>query len=416
MITRTTWLQLVGFALVAVVGVTYVGFRYAGFEYLLGTATYPVRVEMRDPGGVFTDADVTYRGVGVGRVGPLRLTADGLEMTLDIDSDAPPIPADTDVVVRNLSAIGEQFVDLVPRTDTGPYLDSGSVVPADRVQVPVPIQQLIGSVDALARSVPQESLRIVVDELGTAFDGTAQPLQKILDTTDDFTAAARDALPQTLTLLDDGRTVLATRNELAPQFRDIARDLALVAGQLEESDPDIRRLLETGPAAGYELSTLLRDSGDDLGRLIANLLTISRVAEPRQDDIRQILATYPGLASGIPTLAPGDGTAHLGVVLNLADPPACTAGYEGTVHRNPTDVSDVPVNRKAYCAEPPGSPVTVRGAQNVPGAATPMVASDTAPTSGANAQLARGPAAAPLGAPLGSEPPMGSPAEILTAG
>ena len=176
MLTRTTWLQLLGFALVTLLGVGYVGFRYAGFANLLGSATYPVTVEMADPGGIFTGADVTYRGVSVGRVGPLTPTAGGLAMTLDIDSDAPPIPADTDVVVRHLSAIGEQFVDVVPRDDAGPYLAGGSVVAADRVRVPVPIPQLIDSVDALAASVPRESLRTVVDELGTSFDGTAQPL------------------------------------------------------------------------------------------------------------------------------------------------------------------------------------------------------------------------------------------------
>lgn len=416
MISRTTWIKLAGFALVALVGVLYVGFRYAGFENLLGSSTYPVRVQMTDPGGIFTDADVTYRGVSVGSVGPLRLSGDGVEATLDIDEDAPPIPADTDVVVRNLSAIGEQFVDIVPRTDGGPFLEAGSVVPVDRVRIPVPVERLIGSVDALAASVPQDSLRTVVDELGVAFDGTAQPLAKILDTTDTFTTAAREALPQTLTLLRDGRTVLSTQNEVAGQFADISRDLKLVGEQLEESDPDIRRLFETGPAAGYELSKLLRDSGDDLGRLISNLLTISRVAEPRQENLRQILATYPGMASGIPTLAPGDGTAHLGVVLNVNDPPSCTAGYEGTVHRPGTDVENTPVNKKAYCAEPPGSPTTVRGAQNVPGAATPMAAGFQQHGADSGHAASGSPATDVPGAPLGSEAPMGSPAEILVAG
>jgi phospholipid/cholesterol/gamma-HCH transport system substrate-binding protein len=413
-ITRTTWLQLVAFLVVTLLGVTYVGFRYAGFENLLGSATYPLRVQMTDPGGIFTDADVTYRGVSVGRVGPLRLTADGVQATLDIDKDAPRIPADTDVVIRNLSAIGEQFVDIVPRRDGAPFLEAGSVVPASQVRIPVPIQQLIGSVDALAASVPKDSLRTVVDELGTAFDGTAQPLQKIIDTTDTFTAAARDALPQTRTLLRDGRTVLSTQNDVSGSFKDISADLKLVAEQLAKSDPDIRRLFETGPAAGYELSKLLRASGDDLGELIRNLLTISRIAQPRQDEIRQILATYPAQSSTIPTITPGDHTAHLGVVLNVNDPPACTAGYQDTVHRPGTDVENVPVNKEAFCAEPPGSPSDVRGAQNVPGAATPKAAgsqqdaADVGPAGSTPAGL--------VGAPLGSEAPMGSPAEILAAG
>ena len=41
----------------------------------------------RSPGGIFTGADVTYRGVSVGRVGPLTLTPDGVEVQLDIDNE-----------------------------------------------------------------------------------------------------------------------------------------------------------------------------------------------------------------------------------------------------------------------------------------------------------------------------------------
>lgn len=409
MITRTTWLQLIGFALVALVGVGYVGFRYAGFADIVGSSTYPVRVQMTESGGIFPDADVTYRGVSVGRVGPMRLTDSGVEVTLDINRSAPPIPADVDAHVRNLSAIGEQFVDLVPAVDAAPYLAAGSTIPASRVSVPVPIQDLITSFDGLARSVPQDSLRTVVDELGTAFDGTARPLQKIIDTTDAFTAEAERALPQTLQLIRDGRTVLVTQNDLAGSFRGISADLKLLAEQLERSDPDIRRLFETGPAAGYELSKLLRGSGDDLGRLISNLLTVSRIQQPRQAGLRQILVTYPVVAASLATIVPYDGTAHLGLVLNADDPPPCQKGYEDTERRPGADVTDIPANKKAYCAEPPGSPTDVRGAQNVPGAATPKAAGfqhDSADPV---------PAAHQLGAPLGSEAPMGSPAEILTA-
>lgn len=422
MITRTTWLQLLGFALVALIGVTFVGFRYAGFADLFGSSTYPVRMEMTDSGGIFTGADVTYRGVSVGSVGPLRLTAQGVDITLDIRKSAPPVPTDVDAQIRNLSAIGEQFVDLIPARDAGPFLEANSVIPTARVQTPVPIQELIRSVDSLAASVPQDSLRTVVDELGLAFDGTAQPLQKIIDTTDAFTADAVVALPQTLQLIRDGRTVLTTQNDVSGSFKNISRDLKLVAEQLAKSDPDIRRLFETGPAAGYELSKLLRDSGDDLGRLIANLLTISRIQENRQPGLRQLLVVYPALAAAIPTLTPeyddnipDNGTAHLGLVLTQeGNPPPCKLGYEDTVHRPGTDVTNVKVNKRAFCAEPPGSPTDVRGAQNIPGAATPKAAGFQDEDVISPGVPASGPTG--LVAPLGSEPPLGSPAEILLAG
>jgi phospholipid/cholesterol/gamma-HCH transport system substrate-binding protein len=407
-ITRTVWLQLLGFALVAVVGVGYAGFRYAGFADLVGSSTYPVRLQLTDSGGIFSGAEVTYRGVSVGRVGPLELTEQGVEVQLDIDKGAPEIPADVDASVRNLSPIGEQYVDLRPARDGGPVLEAGSVIPASRATVPVPVEELVASIDDLVRSVPLESLETVVVELGTAFDGTAQPLQRILDTTDAFTEDAVRALPQTRTLIRDGRAVLSTQNEVAGSFQRFSRDLALLADQLVRSDPDLRRLLQTGPEVSEEILALLEETGPGLSQLVTDLLVVSRVAEPRQDGLRQLLVTYPGVSANAYTVVPGDGTAHLGLVVNAFDPYPCTQGYAGTHRRSGDDVGDSPANEDAYCAEPPGSPITVRGAQNVPEADTPVSSPGTDP--GPVLPLPAG--SAPEDS-QDSEPPMRSPAQIL---
>lgn len=405
MITRVVRIQLVAFLLLALVGVGYAGFRYAGLGDLFGSTTYPVRLQLPDSGGIFSGADVTYRGVSVGRVGPLSLTAEGVEVQLDINRSAPAIPADVDAAVRNLSAIGEQFVDLAPASSGGALLEAGSVIPASRATVPVPVEELVVSLDDFVRSVPLESLQTVVEELGTAFTDTGQPLQKILDTTDAFTADAVEALPQTLALIRDGRTVLTTQNDVAGSFASISRDLALFADRLADADPDLRRLTQTGPKVSREIVALLDDAGPGLSQLIADLLTVSRVVEPRQDGLRQLLVTAPGVSANAYTTVPGDGTAHLGLVINFFDPYPCTQGYETTNRRPGDDLRNIPVNKKAYCAEPPGSPISVRGAQNVPRAATPMPPDDARP--GPVLPLPAG------SAPPSSAPPLSSPAQIL---
>jgi phospholipid/cholesterol/gamma-HCH transport system substrate-binding protein len=404
-IGRVVRIQLIAFALLTVLGVSYAGFRYAGFGDLFGSSTYPVRLQLAQSGGIFSGADVTYRGVSVGRVGPLTLTPDGVEVQLDIDEDVE-VPADVDAEVHNLSAIGEQNVDLLPRSEGEPFLAAGSIIPESRASVPVQVEELIVAVDDFARSVPLESLQTVVDELGTAFNDTAQPLQQILDASNAFSADAIEALPQTLALVRDGRTVLTTQNEVAGSFRSFSRDLALLADQLRTSDPDLRRLLQTGPEVSTELVALLDRTGSGLSQLVADLLTVSRVLEPRQDAIRQLLVTYPGVSANAYTPVPGDGTAHLGLVINTFDPVPCATGYEDTPHRSGDEIANTPVNEDAYCAQPPGSPTTVRGAQNVPEARTPQ------PPADAEVQDARG---LPAGsAPVDSEPPMSTPAQILT--
>lgn len=407
MITRRVRLQLLGLALIAVIGVGYTGLRYADLGSLFGATTYPVTMKLADSGGIFTGADVTYRGVSVGRVGPLTLTADGVDVQLDINRSAPAIPADTSAAVRNLSAIGEQYVDLSPARNGGKVLDGGSVIPVSRTTVPVSVEDLVVSLDDFVKTVPLDSLRTVVDQLGTAFANTAQPLQKLLDTSNEFTKAAQAALPQTTALLRDGRTVLTTQNETSGQFKDFSRSLALLAGQLKTSDPDLRAVIDNAPETGRQISALLDESGSGLGDVIANLLVVTTIAQPRQSNLSQILTAYPGIAANGFTVVPGDGTAHLGLALNLFDPFPCAQGYEGTTRRSGADVADTPVNAGAYCAEPPASPINVRGAQNAPGAATPKPAPGT---------RSRGTAPVPTGsqsAAVDSPPPLSSLAQIL---
>jgi phospholipid/cholesterol/gamma-HCH transport system substrate-binding protein len=411
MITRTIKVQLAALLVIAVVGVGYVGFRYADLGRIFGATTYPVTMALKDSGGIFTGADVTYRGVSVGRVGPLTLTADGVDVQLDLERGGPEIPADVNAAVRNLSAIGEQYVDLQPLSDGGPALASGTVIPASRVSVPVQIDEVVTSLDGFVRSVPLDSLQTVVEELGQGFANTGVPLQRLLDTTDEFSRAATEALPQTTDLLRDGRTVLTTQNATAGQFADFASSLNLLSEQLKTSDPDLRRLIDTAPQAADEIRGLLRESGGGLSQVVANLLTISRIAEPRQAGLNQILVTYPGVIADSYTAVPNDGTAHLGLVLNVFDPVPCVAGYEGTPHRAGNEVTEIPVNDEAYCAEPQGSPTSVRGAQNAPrqkGSTTP-----TAPATAGGNPSADQPL--PSGADVVATPtlPLSTPAGIL---
>lgn len=376
MITKTVRIQLAALLLVAIIGVGYTGFRYAGLDQLFGATTYPVTMQLPDSGGIFTGADVSYRGVSVGRVGPLKLTPQGVDVQLDIDNSAPEIPSDTRAEVRNLSAIGEQYVDLQPLTADGPMMAAGTVIPVGRTTIPVHVEDMVVNLDDLVRTVPLDSLRTVVNELGDGFANTAQPLQQLLDTTGQFTQAATDALPQTTALIRDARPVLTTANDVAPQFKEFSSGLSQLTDQLKRSDPDIRRIIADGPKAGDQVSALLRESGPGLGESIANLRSTAELLEPRQAGLRQILTTYPGLTAVAPKVVPGDGTAHLGLVVNVADPPVCARGYQDTHRRDGADVSETPVNAGAYCAEPPGSPTNVRGAQNVPRAATPKPSDD----------------------------------------
>ncbi|MBN9745403.1 MULTISPECIES: MCE family protein [unclassified Amycolatopsis] len=367
MLLRRTKIQLVVFAIISVVAIVYALIRFAGLGTVFGSNGYTVKLQLNESGGIFTNAEVTYRGFNVGRVGQLRLTQSGLEADLNIDPSAPRVPADLDAVVANRSAVGEQYVDLRPKNDQGPYLASGSVIPAARTSTPVSTDRLLGDLDSLSASVPTDALRKVVDESYDAFRGTGGDLQKLLDTARSFTTTAQQYLPQTVQLLQAGGQVLDTQNDEASNFASFSKSLNQLSGTLKNSDGDLRKLIGVTPQVATQISQVLKETGPGLGALTANLLTTANLTVTRLDGLEQGLVTYPALAAAAPSVAPGDGTAHLGLVLNLFNPPSCTKGYlPYSQYRPGSDTSPRPEDDKAYCAEPKGSPINVRGSQNAP--------------------------------------------------
>ena len=62
----------------------------------------------------------------------------GVDVVLDIDNSDDEIPADAKAVVGNRSAVGEQYVDLQPQRDAGPYLDDGSEIDQQDTALPSP--------------------------------------------------------------------------------------------------------------------------------------------------------------------------------------------------------------------------------------------------------------------------------------
>ncbi|MYQ76153.1 MULTISPECIES: MCE family protein [unclassified Streptomyces] len=367
MITLAIRLKNIAFLIISVLVLAYLGIRYADLGHYVGMRDYyTVKMQLPRTGGLFTHSNVTYRGVSVGRVGPIELTDDGVEAELRIYKSAPSIPDDLKAVVANLSAVGEQYVDLRPTRTEGPYLANGSVIDQAETTVPAPVTNVLTSVNDLTSSVDLESLRTVVDEFGTAFSGRGDDLQVLLDTGSEFVDAADDALPVNTRLMEDGKTVLRTQVEQGEALKGFASGAKELAAQLKGSDTDLRKLIAAAPDATNQISGLLRDVEPSFGVVVANLLTTSDVAVTRQRGLEELLVKLPAVAAAGSSAVDEDG-ARFGMSITFFEPLPCTAGYEGTTYRNGLDVSPAPaVNTKARCAASPGTGIDVRGSANAP--------------------------------------------------
>ncbi|GCB59228.1 MCE family protein [Rhodococcus erythropolis] len=368
--------QLVALVVVALLGLIYVGAKYVRLDNLLGFGQYTVKTELATSGGIFTNAEVTYRGVPVGRVGDMSLTSDGIEVDLLIDSSAPQIPASARAVVANRSAIGEQYVDLQPDTDQGPFLEDGSVIAVGETTTPIPIENVLTSANGLVHSVPVDALHTVAKELGAAFNGKGEDLQVLADSLSGISQSGLDTLPQTLGLIRDSQTVLTTQSDQSSAIKQFSTDLDALAAQLRTSDPDIRRVIDNGIPASEQVGALVRDGGPSLTTDLSDLASTARTLAPRTIALQPLLIFMPGLAAGIPSAIEADGPSQRqGLVLETNAPFPCTVGYEGTMaildemkRKDPNfddTQQDFPVNVAASCLAPQGSETGVRSANRV---------------------------------------------------
>jgi phospholipid/cholesterol/gamma-HCH transport system substrate-binding protein len=367
MIGRAVIIKAAVFVLVAVLGIGYLLVNYVDVGATLFNEQYTAYVNLADSGGIFTTASVTYRGVEVGRVGPITLRQGGIRVALNLKS-SPKIPANVEAVVGDGSAIGEQFIDLRPRTDTAPYLHGGSVIAEADTSLPINSQDVLISLDKLVNSVPKQDLRVLIDELGTAFADTGPALQRLLDSAHSLVGAAQGDLPRTIGLLNSGRTVLDTQNDLSNSIVSFSRHLSSFTDTVRGSDADLRKVINNGVPAATELTGLVQGVDATLPVVLNNLVSVGQVTAVRVPAIRQILIIYPYVIATSYGLFPDNQSTRFGVpVPPAADGQPCTLGYvPNSQQRLPSVLTYRKIRYNAFCKEPPSANVDPRGAQEAP--------------------------------------------------
>ena len=203
-------------------------------------------------------------------------------------------------------------------------------------------------------------------------DNRGAALGSLLDSTSELLTAAEQNLPQTIQLIEQSKIVLQTQIDEKDPLDSWTHSLNLLSAQLKKSDPDIRRLLQTGPTSLAVVRKFVEDNRTDLGATLANLTTIGNVIVRHLDGLEEVFELYPALAAGGQSVVQPDGVGALGLILSTSpadcgDPAKASQGYGGTRLRSPDDLSPAAPNVAAHCTAPVSSGTNVRGSANVPG-------------------------------------------------
>ena len=369
MLSRFVRIQLAIFTIVSIIGVVVMIFTYMQIPTLLGIGRITVTLELPAAGGLYRFSNVTYRGVQVGKVTGVGLTPNGAKATLSLGT-SPKIPADLRAEVRSISAVGEQYVDLRPRTDSPPYLRDGAVIPAAETTIPQPVGRMLDRTEKLINSIPKDRLSALIDESFTAFNGSGYDLGSLFDSSARVAADANAVSDRTRTLTEDSVPLLDSQAQTADSIRLWAHSLAGVSDQVAADDAQVRTLLQTGPGAADEAARLLDQIKVTLPVLLANLTTVGQIGVTYHPSLEQLLVLLPPLVAELQAAQPSNNYTGLpvgGFHVSIADAPACTVGFlPPSQWRSPADTTTIDTPDGLYCKLPQDSPIAVRGARNYP--------------------------------------------------
>ena len=261
---------------------------------------FTVTADFAASGGVYTNQEVTYRGVVVGKVGALELNegdADnepGVDVELLIDEEwEGRIPEGVQARVQNKSAVGEQFVNLTPISGGGGTLGDGDQIARENTELPVDFQALLRSLDTVLADIPPDQVNRLVTNLASGIGGRGEDLASILRSLRDLSTAFAEAAPEQQRLLENatvaGSEFLRTKDEFTAAMR--ASDDVLEG--LGDEPEELAAFFRANDRIAREGSALLARHGGNLKNGIAGLADFVEFQNDSKDDVIQSLEYVP---------------------------------------------------------------------------------------------------------------------------
>ncbi|BCO60202.1 MULTISPECIES: MlaD family protein [Mycobacterium avium complex (MAC)] len=195
----------------------------ASFGVRVGPPEHRTNLSMSVPDvkGLVVGSNVLLRGQAIGKV--TRITTGINDATVDFYIDgAHRIPANTDVRLENLSALGEAYVGLAPRTSGGPMLKDGQRIAPELIEVPPSISQLATSVVRVLNQLDPVMLKRILGEADAALPAPEQVLPNLARASTLLRNQATGMQGRGQQVLDNMQTLLRNAGWVGPLLGDLA--------------------------------------------------------------------------------------------------------------------------------------------------------------------------------------------------
>lgn len=399
-IKRQLWL----FLILTVVALSVLGIYYLQIPTLVGIGRYALTADLPASGGLYPTANVTYRGITIGKVEDVEPTPSGARAKLSIDSRYK-IPVDATANVHSVSAVGEQYLDLVSTGNPGKYFADGQTI--TKGTVPSEIGPALDTANRGLSVLPKEKIPKLLDETALAVGGLGPALQRLVDATQAIVGDFRTQINDVNDIIQNSGPVLQSQVDSGNAIERWARNLNTLAAQSAQEDQHLRSILTQAAPTADQVNEVFTDVRDSLPQTLANLEVVFDLLKRYNKGLEQVLVFLPQGASIAQTVAaPFPNQAALDLALAINQPPPCLTGFiPAEQWRSFADTSTAPLPTGTYCKIPMDTPSnSVRGSRNIPcvdvpgkRAATPRECRSTKPYE-----------------PAGTNPWYGDPNQLLT--
>jgi len=251
---------------------------FVGYIASLGIRIAPpakrtaLSLDVADINNIVVDANVLLRGVPVGKVTGIDTSVATATIHFYIDGQYQ-VPVDSEVRLENLSALGESYIELEPRSGGGPVFRDGQRIAQDSGKQPSSISELGTSVVRVLNQLDPHQLSRVVSEADAGLPDPGRVLPNLTraslllrNTTADFNGKGR---------------------ELLDNFQVLLRNASFVGPALAASEPSVRDL---GPAFHTSWDHVMLDAmyagAADVFQLSKLITRIQKLLDDRGADLR----------------------------------------------------------------------------------------------------------------------------------
>ncbi|AFC53205.1 MULTISPECIES: MlaD family protein [Mycobacterium avium complex (MAC)] len=174
-------------------------------------------MDVPETNGLVVGSNVLLRGVPVGKVTDTRTSVAAATVGFYVDGQYR-VPVDTEIRLENLSALGESYIELTPRSDGGQMLKNDQHISSESVIQPPSISELATSVVRVLNQLNPDAVGRIISESDTALPDPNVVLPNLSRASTLFNNMINDRHGQGRVLLGNFQTLLRNAEWVNPDL------------------------------------------------------------------------------------------------------------------------------------------------------------------------------------------------------